>query len=146
MTVNNNNKKCYRTGFSWFIFPKNIYERWAPPVASYGLQRSVKEIRLWSFRTVGSVTVVRGGQAEEARQRERSLHHRRTRGADTEASVTLTMSGHPAITQLQWLCTSVIHCVLCSYRKQDRTKQEHSCWTQLRTTLANIKGCVPCWG
>lgn len=58
----------------------------------------------------------------------------------------LTISKHLATTKLKWLCTSVSHDVLDSYRKQDRTKQEHSRGAQLQITiLANIKGCIPLW-
>lgn len=62
------------------------------------------------------------------------------------SDVALTISKHLATTKLKWLCTSVSHDVLDSYRKQDRTKQEHSRGAQLQITiLANTKGCIPLW-
>lgn len=62
------------------------------------------------------------------------------------SAVALTISKYLATTKLKWLCTSVSHDVLDSYRKQDRRKQEHSHGAQLQITiLANIKGYIPLW-
>lgn len=48
------------------------------------------------------------------------------------ALVALTISRHLATTKLKWLRTSVSHDVLDSYRKQNRTEQEHSCGNSLK--------------
>lgn len=114
------------------------------------LQRAAEERRLRSFGAVGSEVSRRGCEAMSGGGMVPRLRPLKgIRGACSEVvtvSVALTISWHLATTKLKWPGTSVSHDVLDSYRKQDRTKQEHSCGTRLKiTTSANIRGCIPLW-
>lgn len=106
----------------------------------------MKEERFKSFRTMGSGAPERLWGSLRRGTRPSLRPGRDQSSLLCGSAVALTISKYLATTKLKWLCTSVSHDVLDSYRKQDRRKQEHSHGAQLQITiLANIKGCIPLW-